>query len=56
MSDNEPQRTDTAEVGGCTPKKSYSTPVVFEYGSLRELTREQSVNPSDGILGTSPAA
>lgn len=56
MADSASKKNDAAERDGRTPRKPYSPPVVIEYGSLRELTREQSVNPTDGILGTSPAA
>lgn len=56
MADRTPNRKETIELEGRIAKKPYSPPVVIEYGSLRDLTREQSENPTDGLLGTSPAA
>lgn len=56
MADSSTQRTVTTEAGGRTARKPYSPPVVTEYGSLRDLTRQQSFQAFDGFGGTSPAA
>lgn len=56
MADSAARRTAATEPGGRAARKPYSPPVVTEYGTLRELTRQQSFQAFDGIAGTSPAA